>query len=431
MRREIPVLLNLLELWGLFMLLFPKRTWREIPSRMAALADGRRDRLHGSSSIQAAAPAGLGIRAASEALLLLEAGLPVYLLALAAKSRGERRRTGRRNRWEKAVPGLVWKRLSGAISGKQLRAEVAQLGYWPALGLAAEAGVRQHVVPPMSWRLEWDARRAAATTPAPATMAAPGANGTRALTRIQALGPLHPWAGDEDLAPELLVRRRPAFTWVYLLAREVLGPKAYATRDTLADETVPGLDAQSRRNTLNNRLSHLRTIDPIQPVGETVEQDGIYVHVYLRNCTFDARELFDLLDKVEEAGPLLRPSLALRVEDTLESHAGEFLPEWDELEMETTQGKSATSDVIREARRKVENARAHLLVALGDSYLARQEPTRAVRYFEQALDRQPDIAATARKLADACAQSGQGGYANQVRLRYGLEEAQPRPRPRW
>jgi len=215
---------------------------------------------------------------------------------------------------------------------------------------------------------------------------------------------------------------------LYLLAREVLGPKAYATRDTLADETVPGLDATSRRNTLNNRLSHLRTTDPIQPVGETVEQDGIYVHVDLRNCTLDARELLDLLDEVEEAGPLLRPSLALRVEDMLESHAGEFLPEWDELEMETTQGKSATSDVIREARRKVEDARAHLLVALGDSYLARQEPTRAVRYFEQALDRQPDSTTVARKLADACAQSGQGGYANQVRLRYGLEQADKRPR---
>ena len=226
------------------------------------------------------------------------------------------------------------------------------------------------------------------------------------------------------------MRRRPAFTWVYLLAREVLGPKAYSTRDTLADETVPGLDITSRRNTLNNRLSHLRTTDPIQPVGETVERDGIYIHVDLRNCTFDARELLDLLDEVEEAGPLLRPALALQVEDMLESHAGEFLPEWDELELETTQGKSATSDVIREARRKVEDARAHLFVALGDSYLARQEPARAVRYLERALDRQPDSSATARKLADACAQSGQGGYANQVRLRYGLEAGErSRPRP--
>ena len=106
----------------------------------------------------------------------------------------------------------------------------------------------------------------------------------------------------------------------------------------------------------------------------------------------------------------------------------EFLQEWVELEMQTTQGKSATSDVIREARQKVENARAHLSVALGDSYLARQEPTRAGRYLEQALDRQPDSTITARKLADACAQSGQGGYANQVRLRYGLEQADKRPR---
>ena len=352
---------------------------------------------------------------------MLEAGLPVYLIGLAAKGRGERRRAERRNRWESALPGLVWKRLNGAISGKQLQAEVARLGYWPAPGLAPEAGLRQYLVPPMAWRLEWDARKAAASAAAPPPIVEPSANGARSLTGIQALGPLHLWAGGDDLAPELLVRRRPAFTWLYLLARELLGSKAYATRDTLADETVPGLDATSRRNTLNNRLSHLRTTDPIQPVGETVQQDGIYIHVNLTNCTFDARELVDLLDEVNEAGPLLRPALALRVEDMLESHAGEFLPEWDELELETTQGKSATSDVIREARRKIEDVRADLLAVLGDSYLARQEPARAVRYFEQALDRKPDANTTARKLAEACEQSGQGGYANQVRLRYGLE----------
>jgi hypothetical protein len=47
--------------------------------------------------------------------------------------------------------------------------------------------------------------------------------------------------------------------------------------------------------------------------------------------------------------------------------------------------------------------------------------------FVGTVDRQPDSTTTARKLADACAQSGQGGYANQVRLRYGLEQADKRP----
>ena len=65
MRPEMPVLFNLLELWALLMLLLPKRPWREVSSRMSALADGRRDHLYGSSSIQAA-QAGIGMLGADD-----------------------------------------------------------------------------------------------------------------------------------------------------------------------------------------------------------------------------------------------------------------------------------------------------------------------------------------------------------------------------
>ena len=57
---------------------------------------------------------------------------------------------------------------------------------------------------------------------------------------IQALGPLHIWYGDSDLAPDLLHRRVIGFTWLYLLARAVL--KAPITREAMADEGAPGLD---------------------------------------------------------------------------------------------------------------------------------------------------------------------------------------------
>jgi hypothetical protein len=40
------------------------------------------------------------------------------------------------------------------------------------------------------------------------------------------------------------------------------------------------------------------------------------------------------------------PEMVLRVEEVLESHAGEFLPEWTELETATTQGRSSASDVM-------------------------------------------------------------------------------------
>ena len=61
-----------------------------------------------------------------------------------------------------------------------------------------------------------------------------------------------------------------------------------------------------------------------------------------------------------------------------------------------------------------------------DEETARQEPTRAVRYFEQALDRQPYGTTTARKLAGVCGRSGKGGYGNLVRPRSGLKQADQR-----
>jgi hypothetical protein len=175
-----------------------------------------------------------------------------------------------------------------------------------------------------------------------------------------------------------------------------------------------------KRKALNNRVNHLRHDEPVRPLGARVVRDGPYIHLNLEGCPCDAIELLRAVDEVRDAGPMVPPSLVLRIEALLESQSGELLQEWDELERDTTQGRGTAVDVIRDARRKIENARARLLVALGDSYVRRREPVRAVRYLEEALDRQPESEETARMLVEACSQSGQGGYAKQVRLRYGL-----------
>ena len=125
------------------------------------------------------------------------------------------------------------------------------------------------------------------------------------------------------------------------------------------------------------------------------------MHLDFSACSFDAKELIDAVEEVTAAGPLLRPALGLRIEALLTSHDGEFLPEWDELALDVTKQRGTAMDLIRDVRRRLEEARAQLLVALGDSSLARREPQRAVQYFEQALDHVPENEEIARTLAAA------------------------------
>ena len=310
-----------------------------------------------------------------------------------------------------------------------LRSLLAQGGYPLLAHKEVEAAPRQYVVPPMQWRLDWEQRRLAAISgpsddPWAADAPAETVGGPE-LTSIQSLGRLHLWAGDGDLAAELLARPRAAFTWLYLLAREVLGPRAYVTSDAFADEGAPGLDLAAQRKALNNRVNHLRHDEPVRPLGARVVRDGPYIHLNLEGCPCDAIQLLRAVDQVRDAGPMLSPSLGLRIEKLLESHGGEFLQEWDELERDTTQGRGTAADLIRDVRRKIEDARARLLVALGESYLSRREPLRAVRYLEEALDRQPENEETVRKLVEACSpeRPGRVRAAKQVRL-------QVRPRGR-
>ena len=438
MRPEIGALGSFLLLWVLLMLMVPKRNWREIPHRLGAVLRGSRHHVYGPPSSSDGSDSGRSpalIRMAGEMARLLEMGLPLFLIAIWAEARSARGRVEARRIWNDSAAALLSSRLYGTIDGQQLRSLLAHHGHPLPVQREVDLTPRQYVVPPMQWRLDWEQRRLAAISePSEDPWAGDirsESGATPQLTSIQSFGRLHLWVGEVDLAAELLGRPRAAFTWLYLLAREILGPSSYVTSDALADEGAPGLDLPAQRKALNNRVNHLRHDEPVGPLGERVVRDGPYIHLNLDGCICDATELLRAVDEVRDAGPMLSPSLVLHVEALLKSHDGEFLQEWDELERDTTRGRGTAADVIRGARRKIEDARAQLLVALGESYLSRREPARAVRYLEEALDRQPEREEIAQKLADACSESGQGGYAKQVRLRYGLGDDEAGAKRRW
>ncbi|MHB8507383.1 MAG: tetratricopeptide repeat protein [Candidatus Dormibacteria bacterium] len=416
---------QLLLVWAALMLMLPKRSWRQIPARLGAVAHGDRHHLYGPPTTGSASVLD---RLAGNSLRALEMGLPLFVLALVIEGAGSRQRHRREDAWSTSAAALIAERTEGKLDERALQADLQRHGHLPLHRPEPPAQVRRYLMPPISWRIEWEQRQAAADDAPAAPLLTPvdfSADGVGRLTRIEALGPLRIWAGEKDLAPALLARRRPAFTWLYLVAREVLGRSGRTTRDTWADEVVPGLDLESQRSTLTNRLSHLRTDDVLRALMAIVVQDGIYMHLDLSDCSFDAKELIDAAEEVVTGEALLHPSLALRIETLVTSHNGEFLPEWDELALDVTKKRGTAIDLIRNVRRRLEEARAQLLAALGESCLARREPGRAVRFLEQALEHTPDSEEIAARLASACIEAGQAGYAKQVRQRYGLTDPGP------
>src|SRR5438309_4391597 len=142
--RRMVITVSLLAIWLLFVLLAPKRAVNSLAERLRATAQGHR-------VYAFAPPADLGRRFAmsdlGEGVRLIQVGLPVYLLCLWAEARGRRCRL--------AMPSTTTSPL-------------------PPAPKAHPPVRRQHVLPPMAWRREWEAtllsRSPNASGPAAAAM---------------------------------------------------------------------------------------------------------------------------------------------------------------------------------------------------------------------------------------------------------------------
>src|SRR5256886_15442293 len=125
--RSMVIMLSLLAIWLLFVLLVPKRAVNLLADRFRATAQGHRVYVF-------APPAdlgrGLAMSGLGEGVRLIQVGLPVYLLCLWAEARGRRRRL--------AMPSTTTSSL-------------------PPAPKAHPPARRQYVLPPMTWRREWEA----------------------------------------------------------------------------------------------------------------------------------------------------------------------------------------------------------------------------------------------------------------------------------
>ncbi len=387
-------LLTLLTAGVLIILLVPKRAWRTIAERLRQTARG--DRVH---VLAPPPPLGEGpwARGLGEALRLLDAGLPLYLWALWAEARGRQVR---------------------ATSG--LRAD----GSLPPPRKARPSSVRQYTMPPIAWRRDWEAATGGDETDQVTVVADPvpalaeSSPPASSLLRIRTLGTFQLLQGDRDLAPELLRHPTLSFIWLYLLSRRAAGFTTPVHRQHLAEETFPGLDAEQQRARLRRRLSDLDRALPAA-VPQCVTAQGEFTQFNFEATLFDVASLREAADTWGTGTGLLSDEGFRNVVTSLESCAGEYLPLWEELEQQVTQGRGAAGELIRSIRQTTEGTHARLLMRLAHHHHARRDNARLIPILEEFLRRRPEYEEAATLLASAYLQTGQVTRANQLRSAYG------------
>src|ERR1700730_17546191 len=391
-RRNMVIMPSLLAIWLLFVLLVPKRAVHSLAERIRATAQGHR-------VYAFAPPADLGRRFAmsgfGEGIRLIQVGLPVYLLCLWAEARGRRRRL--------AMPSTTTSPL-------------------PPAPKAHPPVRRQHVLPPMAWRREWEAtllsRSPDASGPAAAAMQALAQLPPQlfALT-IRSLGNLQLLYAGEDLTARLLRAPTLCFIWLFLLTHAAARPRSPVHRQMLAEEAFPGIDPEQQRGRLRGRLSDLQHDLP-GVLADRVKVDGDLLRLDVETADFDVAQLRHTADELAAGSGLLTDAGKNAIEVGIASYDGDYLPIWDEVERQTTGGRGAAGDLVRAVRTLTEDLHMQSLVRLARHYQARRDSPQAIPLLEEVLRSRPEREDVAQLLIAEYRDTGQTMRAHQLETTY-------------
>lgn len=387
---------SLLAIWLLFVLLVPKRAVVSLAERLRATVQGHRVYVF-------APPAELGrgfaMSGLGEGIRLTQVGLPVYLLCLWAEARGRRGRL--------ATPPSMTSPL-------------------PPAPKAHPPARRQYVLPPMTWRREWEAtlllrsqagsQLLSVATPTASERPQPSSG---ALT-IRSLGTLQLVYAGQDLTSKLLRAPTLSFIWLFLLTHAAAHPRATVHRQVLAEEAFPGIDPEQQRGRLRGRLSDLQHDLPAV-LADRVKVDADLLRLDLDMAEFDVARLRRIADDLAAGSGLLTDTGTEAIEAAIADYGGEYLPLWDEVERQTTGGRGSAGDLVRAVRTLAEDLHIQLLVRLAQHYQARRDSVQAIPLLEEVLRRRPEREDVAQLLMGDYRETGQTMRASQLETTYRSE----------
>ena len=438
MRPDLASLLTATAAVVLIGLLLPKRDWKSIVPRLRAVASGRRHHLFGPPANGDPLSRDLVERwlqvVRRELASAVALGLPLHVLAMVVEARGARRREERLRAWSDSPAGLLLRHLTGDLGEDDMQALRREHGLPPLASKAMWEPPAKLTMPPMSMREEWErelealraetsmaGKQPAHPVAASDVSASSEADSSHEL-EIKTLGEFRICHHGSDLAPLLIHQPVAAFMWQYLLAREVRRPGDRITRAAFADLMFPRLTADRQRKGLRGRLDQLRRAQPAV-VLQQIRSEGEYVRLDVTGFDIDVRRVLDLAERVRSVrDDDLSQALVDEVERMLSRSAGEFLPDWEEIERRAGADDSGATEVVSDVRNMVVAAHLMLASALADGYLTLRQPDRAITHLVEALRRRPERAELARQLARVYEQAGLWRRAVELRAEYGIEE---------
>jgi hypothetical protein len=240
--------------------------------------------------------------------------------------------------------------------------------------------------------------------------------------QIRAIGILDIRSGDQELAKAFRRRKLMAFVWLHLLTRALHSPGQRLGRTALAAELSTNLEPAAQRDKLRSQIHDLQHNLPaalVRPL--LIDSDSLAFD--LDACELDVIELRRLDAVCRDAGDLLPAELQREVEAMLLTLApGEYLPGWEDVEHQITEGKGVAGSTVRSVRQQVDGWRANLAGSLAISHLARREPARAIPLLQDAVERCPEREDLARHLIAAYLETGQPGRAAELRREYQIPQ---------
>ena len=428
----------------LVLLLVPKRGVDHLRSRLSDLRSGRRRWLFEPPMSRS------GNRARNIAVYaaeVLDLGIPIYVAGRLAEQRSGQLRVEGQSRWVDSPKALLAAHLKGAMTEAELHGQLQSRGLPLPPTKAVVPKVEARPLISIKWWLE---RQAMAHAPAQP-------NGDRSGKKAR-VGPADedaeetPEAGDideaepstgslvdpghltirtfarielrqagRDYAPELLRKRVLAFIWLYLFVRGLLEPGGRVDRGAFCEEFAPGLSPERQRKRVRDRLDDMFSRDLPEALTSRLITDRTHLSLDLSRCSIDIVRLQELAKQCVAKDGMLTNDLAAEASRVLAETEGEFLPDWEEIENETNGGRGAAAEYVRALREIAETARVELMGALAANNLARQEPRKAIRLLEQALELQPEREDLARKLRTAYLETGQHLRAIEIQKDHALD----------
>jgi DNA-binding SARP family transcriptional activator len=422
----------------------PKRGVDHLRARFSDLHSGRRRWLFEPPLLRG------GRRARNVAVdnaEVFELGVPLYVAGRLAEQRSAQLHLERQSRWVDSPKALLAAHLKGAINEAELHGQLKSRGLPLPATKAVVAKVEARPLISIKWWLERQAMVHATAKPngdGSGNGARVGPLGERAEDeneaedteeaepstssivepghlRIRTFGRIELRQAGQDYAPELLRKKVLAFIWLYLFVRGLFEPGGRVDRGAFCEEFAPGLSPERQRKRVRDRLDDMFNRDLPKALTSRLVTDRTQLSLDLSKCSIDVLRLQELAKQCVAKHGMLTGDLAAEASRILDETEGEFLPDWEEIEKETTGGRGAAAEYVRALRELAETARVELMGALAANYMARQDPRKAIPLLEQALERQPEREDLARKLRAAYLETGQHARAAELQRDHALD----------